>query len=165
MFLFFMLKTHADLFADEGEAEEDEDALSPLFSALLLFACTYVVNALPQTLASVNAAHLTNTITRSLLDMCYCLFRTKQKQLFSNIFIAGLWEIAEWTIFIDRFISSSNFAALSKESLLVCLPSWVHCKACRITACSTRPEVIVASCKPCILQVKSRKQRKANDFL
>eukprot|EP00930_Biecheleria_cincta_P085832 TRINITY_DN7519_c0_g1_i1.p1 TRINITY_DN7519_c0_g1~~TRINITY_DN7519_c0_g1_i1.p1 ORF type:complete len:565 (+),score=96.95 TRINITY_DN7519_c0_g1_i1:40-1695(+) len=43
MFLFFMLGTHADLFSDEGGAEEEEEGLSPSFSALLLFACTYVV--------------------------------------------------------------------------------------------------------------------------
>jgi len=43
MFLYFMLKTHADLFADEGDEEEEEEGLSPLFACLLLMACTYVV--------------------------------------------------------------------------------------------------------------------------
>jgi len=43
MFLYFMLKTHADLFADEDEEEADADALSPTLSAVLLFACTVVV--------------------------------------------------------------------------------------------------------------------------
>lgn len=43
MFLFFMLKTHADLFADEGEEAQEEDGLSPTFSCLLLFGITYVV--------------------------------------------------------------------------------------------------------------------------
>merc|ERR1719253_1478198 len=38
-----MLKTHVDLFADEGDEEEEDEVLSPLFSTLLLFACTYVV--------------------------------------------------------------------------------------------------------------------------
>jgi Ca2+:H+ antiporter len=42
-FLFFMLGTHASLFADEGGTEEEEDGLSPSFSTALLFACTYVV--------------------------------------------------------------------------------------------------------------------------
>merc|ERR1740130_356024 len=43
MFLFFMLKTHADLFADDDEHEEEEDGLSPFFSCVLLFLTTYVV--------------------------------------------------------------------------------------------------------------------------
>jgi len=44
MFLFFMLRTHADLFADEEEeAEQDEDGLSPALSVTLLFATTLVV--------------------------------------------------------------------------------------------------------------------------
>merc|ERR1719199_2122499 len=43
MFLFFMLKTHADLFADEGEEEHEDDELSPTFSVIMLFACTLVV--------------------------------------------------------------------------------------------------------------------------
>jgi len=43
LFLFFMLKTHADLFADDSSAEEDEGGLSPLLSTLLLFACTVLV--------------------------------------------------------------------------------------------------------------------------
>merc|ERR1719199_1506424 len=43
MFLFFMLKTHADLFADEGEEEHDDDELSPSLSVLLLLAATLVV--------------------------------------------------------------------------------------------------------------------------
>lgn len=43
LFLFFMLKTHADLFADDSNAEEDEGGLSPLFSTLLLVACTLIV--------------------------------------------------------------------------------------------------------------------------
>jgi len=43
MFLYFMLGTHAHLFMDEGGAEEEEEGLSPTFSAVLLLACTYVV--------------------------------------------------------------------------------------------------------------------------
>mmetsp|Transcript_97222 Transcript_97222/g.275037 ORF Transcript_97222/g.275037 Transcript_97222/m.275037 type:complete len:559 (-) Transcript_97222:52-1728(-) len=44
MFLYFMLKSHAELFADEGEDEHhDGDTLSPLVSTLLLAACTLVV--------------------------------------------------------------------------------------------------------------------------
>merc|ERR1719277_967900 len=42
MFLFFMLKTHADLFADEPEGDEDEDQLSVTLSTALLMACTFV---------------------------------------------------------------------------------------------------------------------------
>merc|ERR1719424_1495808 len=42
MFLFFMLKTHADLFADEEE-EEEEGTLSPAISVLMLFLTTMVV--------------------------------------------------------------------------------------------------------------------------
>merc|ERR1712146_506983 len=40
MFLLFILKTHAELFADEAEEEPCDDRLSPLLSTLLLFACT-----------------------------------------------------------------------------------------------------------------------------
>jgi len=43
MFLLFMLVTHAEVFADEGEEEDGGEGLSPLLSTLLLFACTYVV--------------------------------------------------------------------------------------------------------------------------
>jgi len=45
MFLFFMLKTHADLFEDEagGEEEDTEDVLSPSFSIGLLLLSTLVV--------------------------------------------------------------------------------------------------------------------------
>eukprot|EP00928_Gymnodinium_smaydae_P058324 TRINITY_DN41527_c0_g1_i1.p1 TRINITY_DN41527_c0_g1~~TRINITY_DN41527_c0_g1_i1.p1 ORF type:complete len:570 (-),score=147.57 TRINITY_DN41527_c0_g1_i1:112-1773(-) len=46
MFLYFMLKSHAELFADEGEgeeSEEEEDQLSPLFSCILLALSTLVV--------------------------------------------------------------------------------------------------------------------------
>lgn len=43
MFLYFMLKTHHELFADEDEEEGDEDALSPSLSVLLLMLCTLVV--------------------------------------------------------------------------------------------------------------------------
>jgi len=44
MFLVFMLKTHADLFSDGDEADqEDEDGLSPALSVILLAGCTYVV--------------------------------------------------------------------------------------------------------------------------
>jgi Ca2+:H+ antiporter len=43
MFLFFMLKTHADLFADEEEEEHDEDVLSPSVACVLLLTCTLVV--------------------------------------------------------------------------------------------------------------------------
>jgi Ca2+:H+ antiporter len=43
MFLFFMLKTHAELFAEEGEEEEHEDELSPALSCVLLAGCTLVV--------------------------------------------------------------------------------------------------------------------------
>jgi len=43
MFLFFMLKTHADLFQDEEEEEGDEDGLSPSISVLLLFLTTVTV--------------------------------------------------------------------------------------------------------------------------
>merc|ERR1719291_1369383 len=43
MFLFFMLKTHADLFAEEAEEEDDEEVLSILNSVILLFSCTLVV--------------------------------------------------------------------------------------------------------------------------
>jgi len=43
MFLYFMLKTHADLFADEEEEQEMEDSLSPALSTILLMACTLVV--------------------------------------------------------------------------------------------------------------------------
>jgi len=43
MFLFFMLRTHADLFADEGEEEEEESGLSPFFSVLMLFVATLLV--------------------------------------------------------------------------------------------------------------------------
>jgi Ca2+:H+ antiporter len=43
MFLFFMLKTHAELFADEGDDEVDEDVLSATLSCVLLFGATLVV--------------------------------------------------------------------------------------------------------------------------
>merc|ERR1712232_1421500 len=43
MFLLFMLKTHADLFADETEEEHPDDMLSPLLSTMLLLSCTLVV--------------------------------------------------------------------------------------------------------------------------
>jgi Ca2+:H+ antiporter len=43
MFLVFMLKTHAELFAEEDEHEDDEGQLSILTSTSLLFACTIVV--------------------------------------------------------------------------------------------------------------------------
>eukprot|EP00931_Biecheleriopsis_adriatica_P076914 TRINITY_DN50574_c0_g1_i1.p1 TRINITY_DN50574_c0_g1~~TRINITY_DN50574_c0_g1_i1.p1 ORF type:complete len:540 (-),score=119.23 TRINITY_DN50574_c0_g1_i1:138-1757(-) len=43
MFLLFMLRTHADLFKDEACDEEEEEGLSPSFSAILLLATTYVV--------------------------------------------------------------------------------------------------------------------------
>lgn len=42
LFLFFMLRTHADLFQDE-EGEEEEETLSPLFSVLLLVLSTLIV--------------------------------------------------------------------------------------------------------------------------
>lgn len=42
-FLFFMLKTHNEIFIDEADDEEEEEGLSPLFSTLLLVGCTYVV--------------------------------------------------------------------------------------------------------------------------
>merc|ERR1712048_1248803 len=43
-FLFFMLKTHADLFSDDAEEEGPSgDELSPLWSVVLLLACTLVV--------------------------------------------------------------------------------------------------------------------------
>eukprot|EP00930_Biecheleria_cincta_P085833 TRINITY_DN7519_c0_g2_i1.p1 TRINITY_DN7519_c0_g2~~TRINITY_DN7519_c0_g2_i1.p1 ORF type:complete len:546 (+),score=85.50 TRINITY_DN7519_c0_g2_i1:53-1690(+) len=42
-FLFFMLVTHASLFAEECGPEEEEEGLSPTFSTALLLACTYVV--------------------------------------------------------------------------------------------------------------------------
>merc|ERR1712176_1476338 len=38
-----MLKTHAELFADETEEEHSDDTLSPLLSTLLLLSCTLVV--------------------------------------------------------------------------------------------------------------------------
>merc|ERR1719272_1286073 len=44
MFLFFMLKTHTDLFADEEEEEEDEEAsLSPAASITMLGVITVIV--------------------------------------------------------------------------------------------------------------------------
>lgn len=43
MFLFFMLYTHNDFFAEEDAEEEEEDTLSPTFSCILLFCVTYVV--------------------------------------------------------------------------------------------------------------------------
>jgi len=44
MFLFFLLKTHTELFADEGEEEEEEDAiLSPGASICMLGCVTLVV--------------------------------------------------------------------------------------------------------------------------
>merc|ERR1719424_2772051 len=44
MFLFFMLKTHTDLFADEEEEEEEEEAsLSPAASICMLGCVTLVV--------------------------------------------------------------------------------------------------------------------------
>jgi len=43
LFLYFQLKTHADLFADEGEDEADEQGLSPTFSTVLLIGSTLVV--------------------------------------------------------------------------------------------------------------------------
>lgn len=43
MFLVFMLKTHADLFADDEGEEEEEDVLAPSLSVLLLIASTLVV--------------------------------------------------------------------------------------------------------------------------
>lgn len=50
LFLFFMLKTHADLFADEGEDEEEEDALGIAPSVLLLLIATLVVAACSEAL-------------------------------------------------------------------------------------------------------------------
>jgi len=44
MFLFFLLKTHTELFADEGEEEEEEDAiLSPAASTCMLGLVTVIV--------------------------------------------------------------------------------------------------------------------------
>lgn len=50
LFLFFMLKTHADLFVDEGGQEEEEENLSPACSAVLLALCTLVVAACSENL-------------------------------------------------------------------------------------------------------------------
>lgn len=43
LFLFFMLKTHADLFVDENGQEEDEESMSAPLATLLLALCTLVV--------------------------------------------------------------------------------------------------------------------------
>jgi len=43
LFLFFMLNTHADLFADEGGDDDDEEQLSPSLSVGLLMFITLVV--------------------------------------------------------------------------------------------------------------------------
>mmetsp|Transcript_60148 Transcript_60148/g.127415 ORF Transcript_60148/g.127415 Transcript_60148/m.127415 type:complete len:478 (-) Transcript_60148:254-1687(-) len=45
LFLFFQLKTHSDLFADEEDEEAHEENLSPTLSIILLFCCTLVVAA------------------------------------------------------------------------------------------------------------------------
>mmetsp|Transcript_104853 Transcript_104853/g.165513 ORF Transcript_104853/g.165513 Transcript_104853/m.165513 type:complete len:555 (-) Transcript_104853:287-1951(-) len=42
-FLFFMLKTHADLFSDEDDEEHEDNNLSPALSVLLLLATTLAV--------------------------------------------------------------------------------------------------------------------------
>merc|ERR1719409_662810 len=43
MFLFFMMKTHHDLFADEEEEEEEEDQMGISIATALLILCTLVV--------------------------------------------------------------------------------------------------------------------------
>lgn len=48
LFLFFMLKTHSDLFVDEGDQDEDEECLSAPLATLLLAFCTLVVAACSQ---------------------------------------------------------------------------------------------------------------------
>lgn len=50
LFLFFMLKTHTDLFVDEGGEEEEEEVLSPTFATALLALCTLVVAACSENL-------------------------------------------------------------------------------------------------------------------
>eukprot|EP00932_Pfiesteria_piscicida_P003031 SRR837773.12947.p1 GENE.SRR837773.12947~~SRR837773.12947.p1 ORF type:complete len:182 (-),score=24.78 SRR837773.12947:38-583(-) len=49
-FLYFQLKTHADLFADEGGEEDPVDELSLPWSTLLLASCTLVVAACSEAL-------------------------------------------------------------------------------------------------------------------
>jgi Ca2+:H+ antiporter len=54
LFLFFMLRTHADLFVDEGgEEEEAEKGLSPLFSVVLLLLSTLLVERSSDALVDV----------------------------------------------------------------------------------------------------------------
>merc|ERR1712032_260029 len=50
MFLFFMLKTHADLFQDEGDEEDEEEKLNAPISVLLLIGATLVVAACSEAL-------------------------------------------------------------------------------------------------------------------
>jgi Ca2+:H+ antiporter len=53
LFLYFMLKTHSELFADEEEDEEKEDGLSPLFSMVLLIILTVMVERSSDALVDV----------------------------------------------------------------------------------------------------------------
>jgi len=50
LFLYFQLKTHADLFAEEDGEEDTSDVLAPVPSVILLFLCTLVVAACSEAL-------------------------------------------------------------------------------------------------------------------